>query len=218
LGSEPTGGNEDEPHQMSPDNSSSGASRAPAGKGEGRRLPAGQPSAQGVSGGVSVDSMSGSGRREGWEICGREATQPSDQAGVTGKAEAAAAEGGTCWSTRSSWWPATAVRPEWMAKPSAPFRRHRRPSESGSTDCNRSKDGTRRVLPKRQGTPQGGVISPLLASLYLNPLDWAVNERCGSRPVLVRYAAVAVAGQSRLDTAPNGLKRCDQTDPERRMR
>lgn len=50
------------------------------------------------------------------------------------------------------------------------------------------KDGTRRVLPNRAGTPQGGVISPLLANLYLNPLDWAVNERCAGKPVLVRYA------------------------------
>jgi len=50
------------------------------------------------------------------------------------------------------------------------------------------KGGRRRVLPNRQGTPQGGVLSPLLANLYLNPLDWAVNERCGGKPVLVRYA------------------------------
>jgi RNA-directed DNA polymerase len=49
--------------------------------------------------------------------------------------------------------------------------------------------GKRRVLPNRRGVPQGGVISPLLANLYLNALDWAVNDP-GERgqPVLVRYA------------------------------
>jgi group II intron reverse transcriptase/maturase len=46
-----------------------------------------------------------------------------------------------------------------------------------------------KVLPNRQGVPQGGVISPLLANLYLNALDWAVNEReVRGQPVLVRYA------------------------------
>lgn len=38
------------------------------------------------------------------------------------------------------------------------------------------------------GTPQGGVISPLLANAYLNRLDWEVNERCECKPVMVRYA------------------------------
>jgi hypothetical protein len=38
--------------------------------------------------------MSGRVRREGWEVCGSEATQPSNQAGATGKIEAAAAEVG----------------------------------------------------------------------------------------------------------------------------
>jgi hypothetical protein len=32
------------------------------------------------------------------------------------------------------------------------------------------------------------VISPLLANLYLNRLDWQVNERCELRPVRARYA------------------------------
>ena len=37
--------------------------------------------------------------------------------------------------------------------------------------------------------PQGGVISPLLANLYLNALDWAVNDpKQRGRPVMVRYA------------------------------
>ena len=50
------------------------------------------------------------------------------------------------------------------------------------------KDGTRRVLPNRCGTPQGGVLSPLLANLYLNPLDHGVNEQTGKQARMVRYA------------------------------
>jgi group II intron reverse transcriptase/maturase len=49
--------------------------------------------------------------------------------------------------------------------------------------------GKRHVLPNKQGVPQGGVISPLLANLYLNALDWAVNDpQERGQPVLVRYA------------------------------
>ena len=45
------------------------------------------------------------------------------------------------------------------------------------------KDGTQRVVPNRCGTPQGGVISPLLANVYLNPLDHGVNDNAWARPV-----------------------------------
>jgi RNA-directed DNA polymerase len=36
-----------------------------------------------------------------------------------------------------------------------------------------------------QGTPQGGVISPLLANIYLNPLDWLMSSNGHE---MVRYA------------------------------
>jgi group II intron reverse transcriptase/maturase len=49
--------------------------------------------------------------------------------------------------------------------------------------------GKTRTLPNRRGVPQGGVISPLLANLYLNALDWAVNNpKVQGEPVMVRYA------------------------------
>ena len=53
------------------------------------------------------------------------------------------------------------------------------------------KDGKKRYKGNDKGTPQGGVISPLLANIYLNVLDsiWKlkkVQERFGAR--LIRYA------------------------------
>ncbi|MCA1701038.1 MAG: group II intron reverse transcriptase/maturase, partial [Actinobacteria bacterium] len=44
------------------------------------------------------------------------------------------------------------------------------------------------LLHPETGTPQGGVISPLLANVYLHALDRAWQERCGRLGVLVRYA------------------------------
>ncbi len=47
-------------------------------------------------------------------------------------------------------------------------------------------DGTLRET--LAGTPQGGVISPLLANIYLHLLDRLWAKKCGSLGVLIRYA------------------------------
>ena len=47
-------------------------------------------------------------------------------------------------------------------------------------------DGT--VRETLAGTPQGGVISPLLANIYLHLLDRLWARKCGSLGVLIRYA------------------------------
>lgn len=50
------------------------------------------------------------------------------------------------------------------------------------------KGGQRRRKTNRQGTPQGGVVSPLLANLYLDRLDKEVNDRKELKARMVRYA------------------------------
>src|SRR5476651_2036761 len=50
------------------------------------------------------------------------------------------------------------------------------------------KSGKRTIQPNNRGTPQGGVISPLLANLYLNSLDHGVNDDPKLEAKLVRYA------------------------------
>jgi len=66
-------------------------------------------------------------------------------------------------------------------------------------------DGT--VRETLAGTPQGGVISPLLANIYLNKLDRIWAARCGQLGVLVRYADDFVAMCRTESAAREALRR-----------
>jgi RNA-directed DNA polymerase len=66
-------------------------------------------------------------------------------------------------------------------------------------------DGT--VRETLAGTPQGGVISPLLANIYLNKLDRIWAARCSSLGVLVRYADDFVAMCRTESAAKEALRR-----------
>ena len=66
-------------------------------------------------------------------------------------------------------------------------------------------DGT--VRETLAGTPQGGVISPLLANIYLNKLDRIWAGRCNQLGILVRYADDLVAMCRSASAAREALRR-----------
>ncbi len=66
-------------------------------------------------------------------------------------------------------------------------------------------DGT--VRETLAGTPQGGVISPLLANVYLNPWDRIWVARCGQLGILIRYADDYVAMCRTESAAREALRR-----------
>ena len=63
------------------------------------------------------------------------------------------------------------------------------------------------VYPDR-GTPQGGILSPLLANIVLNELDWWVSSQWETHPLVEKYATVQEDGS--LNKGP-AFKRMRQT-------
>jgi hypothetical protein len=55
------------------------------------------------------------------------------------------------------------------------------------------------------GTPQGGVISPLLANIYLHLLDRLWAAKCGSLGVLIRYADDCAPRRAKGLTGPAAI-------------
>jgi group II intron reverse transcriptase/maturase len=72
-------------------------------------------------------------------------------------------------------------------------------------DAGVMEDGT--VRETLAGTPQGGVISPLLANIYLNKLDRIWAARCGQLGIVVRYADDFVAMCRTESAAREALRR-----------
>jgi len=68
-------------------------------------------------------------------------------------------------------------------------------------------DGT--VRETLAGTPQGGVISPLLANIYLHLLDRIWAKKCGSLGKLIRYADDFVVMAPTDSKAKEGLRRIE---------
>src|SRR5579864_6691289 len=66
-------------------------------------------------------------------------------------------------------------------------------------------DGT--VRETLAGTPQGGVISPLLANIYLNKLDRIWAAKCSQLGILFRYADDLVAMCRSASAAREALRR-----------
>lgn len=60
------------------------------------------------------------------------------------------------------------------------------------------------------GTPQGGVISPLLANVYLHELDRTWEAKCGQIGILVRYADDFVVACKNEESAKEALERVRQ--------
>jgi group II intron reverse transcriptase/maturase len=75
-------------------------------------------------------------------------------------------------------------------------------------ECGVMEDGT--VRETLAGTRQGGVISPLLANIYLNKLDRIWAARCSQLGTLVRYADDFVALCATESRAKEALRRIGQ--------
>lgn len=64
----------------------------------------------------------------------------------------------------------------------------------------------------RKGTPQGGIISPLLANVVLNELDHWVDSQWAEHPVAKRYGYRRIIRTSEVIDKSKGYKKMRETD------
>ena len=53
------------------------------------------------------------------------------------------------------------------------------------------------LIEPHKGTPQGGIISPLLANIVLNELDWWVASQWEENPIAVSRGRYRIIGKTR---------------------
>lgn len=67
------------------------------------------------------------------------------------------------------------------------------------------------VIPDK-GTPQGGIISPLLANIVLNELDWWVSSQWEENPIAVSRGRERIIGKTKVFDKSHGYRLMKNTD------
>ena len=67
------------------------------------------------------------------------------------------------------------------------------------------------VLPNK-GTPQGGIISPLLANIVLNELDWWIAGQWEENPIAISRGRERIIGKTKVFDKSHGYRIMKNTE------